>query len=145
MSGSTGCDASKQVSRHHDVGRGSAYALLRSFSEGINAAGPHVAVTAAKSRLPKAALGLLLLKAIPGSFLACPGHDGKHLSAGRICGPLTNILNHIGLLFILVNYYNKQPLNDLILLNSYHLFDSILMSFVNTTFNSCHRWSYAGQ
>ncbi len=70
VGGGSGGDHAQKVAGHDDVCSGSAYSFARSLSEGIYAAGAHVAVSAAQTKLAKAALRLLLLKAIPGSLQA---------------------------------------------------------------------------
>jgi len=61
VGGGSGGDHANQIAGHDDVCRGSADSFARPLSEGIDAAGAHVAVSAAQTKLAKAALRLLLL------------------------------------------------------------------------------------
>ena len=65
--GATG-DHADEVAGHDGAGRGSADALISALSEGVDAAGPHEAVSAADAQFPEAALRLLRLVALPNGL-----------------------------------------------------------------------------
>ena len=94
VGGGSGGDHAQEVTGHDDIRRGSADAFAGALSEGIYAAGAHVAVAAAQPQLSKAALRLLLLEAVPGRLQAGSLAYIEHLLAGRVYGSFTNILGH---------------------------------------------------
>jgi len=94
VGGGSRSDHAQEVAGHDDVCVGSANSLAGALSEGIYAAGAHVAVAAAQPQLSKAALRLLLLKAVPGRLQAGSLAYIEHLLAGWVYGSITNILGH---------------------------------------------------
>jgi hypothetical protein len=61
-------DHANEISCSDGVGIGSAHAILRAVPEGIDAAGPHAAVPAAKAEGSESALGLHLFETVPDRF-----------------------------------------------------------------------------
>ena len=101
VSGSSCGDAAQKIAGNDYVSRRSADSLAGTFSEGIYAAGAHVAVSTAQPQLAKAALWLLFFIAIPGRLQTGSLAYVEHFPAGGIYGSITNILSHIQYL-----YYN---------------------------------------
>jgi hypothetical protein len=94
VGGCPGGDHAQQVTSDDYVCASSTNALAGTFSKRIDAAGAHVAVSAAQSQLSKAALRLLFFIAVPGSLQAGSLTDIEYLLAGRIYGSIANVLNH---------------------------------------------------
>jgi hypothetical protein len=89
------CYAAQEIAGHHDICRGSAYALTGALPKWIDATGTHVAVAAAKAQLSKTTLRLLFIEPVPCSLIASSLANIEHLPAGGINGSIANILTHI--------------------------------------------------
>jgi hypothetical protein len=95
VGGCPGGDHAQQITSDDYISCGSAYALAGTFSKRIDAAGAHVAVSAAQSQFSKATLRQLFFIAVPGSLQARSLTDIEHLLAGGIHRSIANVLNHI--------------------------------------------------